>query len=93
MAIRRKIAFASVGALFVIVVAPLVVLRLFRPGTTAPFLDAQGHVVSGSIAEMAEVRLSGLPQFVLMRALSETTGQSRNSKHSDRRRADAIVEA
>jgi hypothetical protein len=63
----RNVALAIVGALLVVVAVPLLVLRALGPGTTAPFVDARGNTLSGSIAELTDVPLAGLPQFVLMR--------------------------
>lgn len=68
----RHVVIAIVGALLVIVVVPLLVLWVWSPGTTAPFLDARGNVLSGSIAELTDVPLGGLPQFVLMRGRDTT---------------------
>jgi pimeloyl-ACP methyl ester carboxylesterase len=63
----RNVALAIVGALLVVVAVPLLVLWALGPGTTAPFVDARGNTLSGSIAEQTDVPLGGLPQFVLMR--------------------------
>jgi len=63
----RNVALAIVGALLVAVAVPLLVLWSLSPGTTAPFVNARGNTLSGSIAEVTDVRLGGLPQFVLIR--------------------------
>ena len=68
----RNVVLTIVGALLVIVAVPLLVLWVLSPGTTAPFLDARGNVLSGSIAEITDVPLGGLPQFVLIRGRDTT---------------------
>ena len=66
----RLVAFASVVALVSVVVAvalAIAALWIWSPGTTAPFLDEQGEEVVGSVAEIVDIPLGGLSQFVLIR--------------------------
>ena len=62
----RSFAFAGTGVLFTLVAVPLLVLWPLSPGTTAPFLDEPGQVLPGSVAELTDLTLGGLSQFILM---------------------------
>ncbi len=57
-------AVVSVG---VVLALALAVLWIWSPGTTSPILDEQGEEIAGSIAEIVDVPLGGLSQFVLIR--------------------------
>jgi pimeloyl-ACP methyl ester carboxylesterase len=70
---RRAAQWARRGVAAVVAVA-LVALAvvLFRPGTTAPIVDAAGRPVPGSVAELATVRLGGHDQTVMIRGRDAT---------------------
>ena len=66
----RIFAFTGVVALVAGVVAfalAVVVLWIWSPGKTSPILDESGDVRAGSVAEIVDVPLGGLGQFVLIR--------------------------
>lgn len=44
----------------------------FRPGFTAPFVDARGRPVPGSIASLERIMLGGVEQGVLIRGIDRT---------------------
>jgi len=74
---RRAAGAAAIGvrwAATLLLAAGVVVLavELATPGRVAPVTDAAGHVVPGSVATVARVRLGGVDQWVSIRGRSAT---------------------
>lgn len=60
----RRTGLALTGA-----VAALLLVALLRPATTDPIVDADGHVVEGSIAELVTIPIGGHDQSLMLRGL------------------------
>ncbi len=62
-----KIVTRLLQLIFVVAIATIVVLLLFSPQKTTPFLDANNKLLPQSIAEIRTVNLNGVEQRLLIR--------------------------